>query len=73
MLIYWEPRIIPTCAHNNTYTDKCKVVNKSHTNSDTGIPDILVSQLMVRAAISIKIAYTSTPAEPMAVVISNLK
>ena len=66
MLIYWEPRIIPTCAHNNTYTDKCKVVNKSHTNSDTGIPDILVSQLIVRAAMSTKMVYTSTPTESMA-------
>ena len=66
MLTHWEPRIIPTCAHNNTCTDECKVADKSHTNSDTGIPDILVSQLMVRAAMSTKIAYTSTPAEPMA-------
>ena len=65
MLTCWEPRIIPTCAHNNTCADKCKVADENHTNGDTGILDILVSQLMVRAAISIKTAYTSTPAEPM--------
>ena len=66
MLVCWEPRIIPTCAHNNTCADECKAADKGHANGDTGIPDILVSWLMVRAAISIKIAYISTPAEPMA-------
>ena len=66
MLTCWEPRIIPTCAHNNTCADECKAADESHADSDTGILDILVSQLMIRAAMSTKIAYTSTPAEPMA-------
>ena len=66
MLVYWEPRIIPTCAYNNTCADECKVTDESHTNSNTGILDILVSQLMVRAAISTEIVYISTPAEPIA-------
>ena len=65
MLVHWEPKTIPTCIHNNTCADECKAADESHADSDTGIPDILVSQLMVRAAISIKTAYTSTPAEPM--------
>ena len=66
MLVYWEPRIIPTCAHNNTYADECKAADKGHADSDTGILDILVSWLMVRAAISTKTVYTSTSAELMA-------
>ena len=43
MLTHWEPRIIPTCAHNNTCADECKAADESHTDGDTGIPDILVS------------------------------
>ena len=43
MLTHWEPRIIPTYAHNNTCADECKVADESHANGDTGIPDILVS------------------------------
>ena len=66
MLIYWEPRIIPTCAHNNTCTDECKVADESHADGDTGILDILVSWLMVRAAMSTETVYISTPTEPMA-------
>ena len=66
MLVHWEPRIIPTCAYNNTCADECKVIDESHTNSDTGIPDILILWLIVRAAISTKIVYTSTSAEPIA-------
>ena len=66
MLTHQEPRIIPTYTHNNTCTDECKVADKSYADGDTGIPDILVSQLMVRAAISTKTVYTSAPAEPMA-------
>ena len=62
----WEPRIIPTCAHNNTCADECKAADESHANNDTGIPDILVSQLMVRAAMSTETAYINTPVEPMA-------
>ena len=65
MLVCWEPRIIPTCAHNNTCTDECKVADESHADGDTGILDILMSQLMIRAAMSTEIAYTSTSAEPM--------
>ena len=65
MLVCWEPRIIPTCAHNNTCADKSKVADENHTNGDTGILDILMSQLMIRAAMSTEIAYTSTSAEPM--------
>ena len=66
MLTYWEPRIIPTYVYNNTCTDECKVADKSHANSDTGIPDILMLQLMVRAAMSTETVYTSTSTEPMA-------
>ena len=66
MLVCWEPRIIPTCTHNNTCADKCKVADESHANGDTGILDILVSWLMVRAAMSTKTVYISTPVEPMA-------
>ena len=62
MLIYWELRIFFTYTHNNTCTNKCKVADKSHADSNTKIPDILISQLIVRAAISTKTAYTSTPA-----------
>ena len=66
MLVCWEPKTIPTCAHNNTYTDECKAADESHADGDTGILDILVSQLMVRAVMSTKTAYISAPAEPMA-------
>ena len=66
MLACWESRIFPTCAHNNTCTDECKIIDKSHINNNTGIPDILVSQLMVRAAINTEIVYTSIPTELMA-------
>ena len=66
MLACWESRIFPTCAHNNTCTDKCKIADKSHINDNIGILDILVSQLMVRAAINTETVYTSIPAEPMA-------
>ena len=66
MLARWEPRIIPTCAHNNTCADECKAADEGHADGDTGIPDILVSRLMVRAAMSTETAYTSAPAEPMA-------
>ena len=66
MLMCWEPRIIPTCAHNNTCADECKAADESHTDGDTGILDILVLWLMVRAAMSTEMAYTSTPVEPMA-------
>ena len=65
MLVHWEPKTIPTYTYNNTCADECKAADESHADGDTGIPDILVSQLMVRAAMSTKTAYTSTPAEPM--------
>lgn len=73
MLARWEPETTPTCAQNTSCTDECQAADESHTDGDTGIPDILVSWLVVRAAMSTETAYSTTPAESMTVLVRVLQ